>query len=444
MTSTATTYADQPVEQAATPADLLAQVREQRVAADASEATILQLAVAWAQAHPALPGDDTWQVTGADATSYLEDTGHATVEDLEGFGIPEVHWAAPAEFAAANAMSTTTGKTLLRDALVLHHRLPAIYARVRTGQVQAWRARRIAQAVLGAPADVVAHIDTTLAAIAHKVGPVTLTRLLDDAMLTLHAEEVELAQAEALARCHATFDDRSTILNGGKADMAIHGDWKDLHDFDRTLSAVANKLKDTPAGEHESFDTLRARAVGVLADPAYALALLNDDDNPAPSKQIVLFVHLTDAAITGQEAVGRNETTGEPVLVQQIRDWCSRTDTHLTVKPVIDLNLGETVEAYAIPNRMRERVILRHRTCVFPWCTQPARSCDLDHLIPHGTPGGTTSDHNLAPLCRHHHRLKTHTTWRYTKVQPGTYRWTDPHHHTYLRDPDGTTTLGRC
>ncbi|CAA9376160.1 MAG: hypothetical protein AVDCRST_MAG06-529, partial [uncultured Nocardioides sp.] len=25
------------------------------------------------------------------------------------------------------------------------------------------------------------------------------------------------------------------------------------------------------------------------------------------------------------------------------------------------------------------------RTCVFPWCTRPARSCDLDH----STPGGT-------------------------------------------------------
>ena len=118
------------------------------------------------------------------------------MEELEGYGIPEVHWAAPASFAAANAMSTTTGKFLLRDALVLHHRLPRIYARVVAGQVQAWRARRIAQAVLGAPADVVAHIDATLAPVADKVGPVTLTRTLDAAMLELHAEEVEIAQAE--------------------------------------------------------------------------------------------------------------------------------------------------------------------------------------------------------------------------------------------------------
>jgi hypothetical protein len=436
MTSTATMYADQ----AATPADLLAQVRANRTAADTAEAAILQLAVAWAAAHPAVPGDDTWKVTTRHATNCLEDSGHATEEELEGYGIPEVHWAAPAAFAAANGMSTATGKYLLRDALVLSHRLPAIYARVVAGQVPAWRARRVAQAVLGAPADVVAHIDTTIAPVADKVGPVTLTRAIDEAMLQLHAEEVEIAQAEAAACRHVTIDDRSVTANHGIGDLYGRGDWKDLRDFDQALSAIAHKLKATAAGEHESFDTLRSMALGVLADPAQALALLNGDDGPAPTKELVLFVHLTDAAIAGTDAVGRNETTGDPVLVQQIRDWCSRTDTRVTVKPVIDLNVDETVEAYAVPDRIRERVILRHPTCVFPWCTRPARGCDLDHVIPHNR-GGPTADHNLAPLCRHHHRLKTHAGWRYTKVAPDHFLWSDPHQQTFLRYRDGSIKL---
>ncbi len=436
MTSTATDYADQE----ATAADLLAQVRANRAAADSAEAAILQLAVAWAAAHPAVPGDESWQVTTSHATNYLEDPGHSTEEELEGYGIPEVHWAAPAAFAAANAMSTTTGKFLLRDALILQHRLPTIYARVIAGQVPAWRARRVAQAVLGGPADVVTHIDTTIAPIADRVGPVTLTRALDEAMLALHAEEVEIAQAEEAARRHVTIDDRSAGLNHGIGDLSGRGDWKDLHDFDRALSAVAHKLKGTPAGHHESFDTLRSMALGVLADPAQALALLHDDHAPAPSKEIVLYVHLTDGAITGRDAVGRNATTGDPVLTQQIRDWCARTDNHVTVKPVIDLNTDETVEAYAIPDRIRERVILRHPTCVFPWCTRPARVCDLDHVIPHHR-GGPTADHNLAPLCRHHHRLKTHAGWRYTQVAPDRFLWSDPHDQHFHRGPDGTTPL---
>ena len=56
-------------------------------------------------------------------------------EDLEWIGIPSVRWDAPAAFAAANDMSTTAGKALLRDVLVLAHRTPRFWAAVRAGQV---------------------------------------------------------------------------------------------------------------------------------------------------------------------------------------------------------------------------------------------------------------------------------------------------------------------
>ncbi len=428
------------VTRATTAARVLSRVQANRTIADTAETEILQLAVEWAHAHPALPGDESWQVNLGSATNFLEDPGHADEEALENYGIPEVHWAAPASFASANGMSTASGKFLIRDALILCHRLPSIYARVVAGQVQVWRARRIAQAVLGAPADVVDHIDATLARIAHKVGLVTLTRVLDEAMLALHAEEVEIAQVEAMSHRHVTVDDRSAGLNHGISDLSGRGDWKDLHDFDQALSALAHKLGDTPEGEHETFDTRRSMALGVLADPARALAVLNDQEAPAPGKETTLYLHLTDDAVAGRDPVGRNETNGQPTLEQQIRTWCGRTDAHLTVKPVIDLNTEETVEAYDVPDRIRERVILRHRTCVFPWCTRPARRCDLDHRTPHAR-GGPTADANLAPLCRHHHRLKTHAGWRYTQVAPDRYLWSDPHQQHFLRDRDGTSTF---
>jgi hypothetical protein len=44
-------------------------------------------------------------------------------------------------------------------------------------------------------------------------------------------------------------------------------------------------------------------------------------------------------------------------------------------------------------------------------------------------------------LCRLHHRVKTHGGWTYTTLEPGTYLWTSPHGHTWLRDPGGTTDL---
>ena len=78
----------------------------------------------------------------------------------------------------------------------------------------------------------------------------------------------------------------------------------------------------------------------------------------------------------------------------------------LTVKPVIDLADHVRVDAYEVPDRLKERIALRDLGCVFPWCTRPARTaCDHDHAIPHDH-GGPTCSCNVAPLCRHHHRLE--------------------------------------
>ena len=85
-----------------------------------------------------------------------------------------------------------------------------------------------------------------------------------------------------------------------------------------------------------------------------------------------LVVHLAAEAIIGHDLLGRCETMdptgpGQPVLVQQVREWAARTDTHLTITPVIDLNDHVTAEAYEISRRLRTRDDLIAGTCVFPW-----------------------------------------------------------------------------
>ena len=116
---------------------------------------------------------------------------------------------------------------------------------------------------------------------------------------------------------------------------------------------------------------------------------------------------------------GRMENGQRLVLLDQIKSWCADTRTEVTIKPVIDLNAHLTAQGYEVPDRIREQVQLRDRTCVFPRCTRPARGCDVDHVIPYDhdaeaegrpQPGPTRTD-NLACLCRFHHRLKTHSAW---------------------------------
>ena len=103
------------------------------------------------------------------------------------------------------------------------------------------------------------------------------------------------------------------------------------------------------------------------------------------------------------------------------------------------------MDRYDIPEALAEQVDLRDRHCVFPRCSRPARRFDTDHVLPLGA-GGVTCACNLAPLCRRHHRLKTHARWLYTTLTPGMFLWTSPYGYQYLVAHDGTTDVpaDRC
>ena len=156
-----------------------------------------------------------------------------------------------------------------------------------------------------------------------------------------------------------------------------------------------------------------------------------------PPRQVVIYVHLSDGALTGHDPVARLERGDALVTVDQVRSWCRRPETQVIVRPVIDLNQCVAADTDDVPDRIKEHVAVRDRTCVFPWCTRPARSCDKDHIHPRSRNGPTCSC-NIAPLCSSHHRLKTHTPWTYTALDPGTYLWSSPHGYHYLRDTTGT------
>jgi hypothetical protein len=149
----------------------------------------------------------------------------------------------------------------------------------------------------------------------------------------------------------------------------------------------------------------------------------------------VLNLHITDTTLTGDNPVGRWEQ--QPVSAEQIREWLAQPGTSITVRPVIDVAGHIPVTAYEIPDRHRQQVEMRDHTCRFPYCTRPAVRCDLDHATPHGR-GGPTCPCNLVPLCRRHHRAKTHSEWRYQVTKIGTYLWRSPSGFTFEVSHRGT------
>lgn len=85
---------------------------------------------------------------------------------------------------------------------------------------------------------------------------------------------------------------------------------------------------------------------------------------------------------------------------------------------------GETV-AYRPSPGLRHLVEIRHATCTYPGCRQPATHCDADHTVAYQR-GGRTCLCNLAPLCRWHHRAKQAPGWHLSQDQPGVMTWRLP------------------
>ena len=368
---------------------LAERVRVRRAAEEAARREVLVLAVAWADAHPEL--DET---TGEPVpTARVSDDALAAhfvgldPDELPGSfspawaGVPGIDWKAGAGFATAAGISSRAGEAMIRDGLVLRHRLPGIWAGVVAGEVPVGRARMVAAEVAGAPTDVVTAIDAAVAPRADRVGYVALRRLLDEAMVRLYPEEVEAASLEALDRQAVRFWP-DEIGHTGLARMEITADYAALHDLDTILSMLAEKLADQqPATCGPTHAVRRAEAVGIIADPHQAQALLDEEEPTNRGRRrrhaTTLVLRVTDLALGHSDPVGSVDSAetapGLVALAEQVAAWCGREATDLTVLPVLDLDAHLETAAYRATAALNRQVIERDAHCLFPWCTRPAK-----------------------------------------------------------------------
>ncbi len=407
---------------------VLAFARSRRVEADRAEAEVLVAACAWADLHPGESVDA--------AAAFLIPGGSEHEEPVAGPGAPLVAEFCVAEFGAVIGISTVSAKHLIGQAMELQHRLPRLWRRVQSGDLSAWRARRIAEITIhaGLSREAAAYVDQHLAPFAHRTAVSAVDRLVDSAIARF---EPARAAAEALRAAdsrHVTIEDQQVSF-AGTMRVTAELDLADALDFNAAVTHGAETLK--VLGSEESLDARRASAVGEMARSQLALSLAekaarqSSRSQGSAVRQVVLHVHLTE-----EDPIARLER-GNPSTIDQIQQWCTQSRTEVTVKPVIDLNELIECGGYQPSARLRDQVILRDRICVFPWCTRSSRACDLDHILPWES-GGATSTANLAALCRRHHRLKTHSAWAYQRTGPATYTWTSPHGHTFVRDDTGT------
>ena len=132
----------------------------------------------------------------------------------------------------------------------------------------------------------------------------------------------------------------------------------------------------------------------------------------------MLYVHLAQQAVEGHEPVARVEELG-PQLLEEVTRLLGHA--RVTLKPVIDLNQGRSVNGYEHPPDVKERGFLRTTGDVFPHAQSQTRRLDSDHPKTYDADGppGQTGDHNHAPLGRRHHRAKTHLDYQVHQISPG-------------------------
>ncbi len=446
-----------------------------------AQADTMALAAHWCDLHGEVTYDHEGRVR----------VGDEELVTIGGDGTPQVEEFAAAEFGAMRHQNPGAARNLLADALDLRHRLPHLWAAVHALKVEVWLARKIASMTRALDREAVALVD---AAIADQLESLPVARLLDLVEAEIIRADPEAAEERRKAAEAARYV-RTSKDGEGMMMLIARASAGDVVVLAALIDRIAEILAER--GDDEPLDVRRSKALGILAHPDQALRLLleaahragvpdhvaeaemtgetHPDTEPQPEPanpgdghaddtaggrvplrellatspatkalrpRATLFVHLSDAALTST-GVARVEGLGAVVL-DQVRGWLGHAQVTLT--PVLDLPGLRPVDAYETPRKIREALHQVSPADAFPWADNRTRRKDADHCTAYvpprtGGPPGQTGLHNLAPLVRHHHRIKTFTDWKVTCLSPGRYHWRSPHGFHFLVDQDGTHRL---
>ncbi len=247
---------------------LTALVADNHARAKLHDCRRLVLAAAWADAY-ADPDDRPDVEPGGGSRRRKIRLDQEGFVQLGGSGTPWLAETCAAEFGVVQQLSIGSARCLIADALDLRHRLPRLWDRVLAGEVHAWKARQVAVRSRYLGPIPVAVLDQQLSHQLELVPWARFEKILDAALL--HVDPVTYGQRaeEAKTRRDVWAADaaeglRTLIIRACQGDTAV---------FLAAVNRVADLLADE--GDEDPIGARRAKAVGILGNPAAALDLLN-------------------------------------------------------------------------------------------------------------------------------------------------------------------------
>jgi hypothetical protein len=405
--------------------------------------------------------------------------GTERVKQLGGEGTPTVAEFACAELAMLMGTGFIAADNLMRDALDLQHRHPLMWSGLREGRGRVWKARKVARLVhaAGLTLQQARQVD---AQTTRYVDSLPWGKFIELVEAKIIEADPEAAEARRLAAEMQRFVSTGQSNEYGLKTLIAKAQAGEVIVFVAMCDRVAEVL--LLEGDTDAVDVRRSRALGVLANPARALALLEkhaakrdeftsdgdplDEPLPCPAcggapaprhfpidpdklrPKAVLYIRISEEALRSRTGVAVCTNAGVgPITVQQAKEFVGHSQ--VTVRPVLDQRDQLPVDAYEVPASMAEALRLSRLSSVYPWSSTGSMTPDCDHTKPYvpvesgGSPGQTRIA-NLGPMVRFGHRVKTHGRgWRHRQPSPGVYLWRTPHGYWFRVDRHGTHPLGR-
>lgn len=367
------------------------------------------------------------------------------------------------ELAAALHRSVDSVTQQVVELLNLQARLPRLWEQTVACGVPVWLGRRVAKVTAGLSLTRAGWVDATIAPFTTRLGPGRLLQFVE--ALVVQADPA--AAEERWARQNRPKVEIGQVHRDGLRDLYGWLDAADATYLDAALDQLSGIL--AAQGSDQDASERRATALGILATPARALAMIQaaigqpalptvpaavppasvesgEDDAAGGARspsgcaghtcgtitvsperllpKATLLIHLSDDTLITGNGLGRCEQLG-PLTIQQVRTVLGHC--RVSVQPVFNPNGIVPVDAYEIPEPIRRAVLQRHPFEIFPYGAWRSAGLDLDHTDPY-RPGrkGQTRPDNLGPLRRKAHRAKTHAGWRLTQPEPGQFHWVSP------------------
>ncbi len=205
----------------------------------------------------------------------------------------------------------------------------------------------------------------------------------------------------------------------------------DLTDTD--AAAIGRVLADRARALPDCERSLDQRKADVLVD----LLLGGGPGHPAAAGDVAVVIDYP--TLIGAAAHPASVPGVGPVPAAVARELAADRTWRLWLTDTAGHVTAVSPRTYRPTADVARLVRAREPHCRFPGCR--ATVTDLDHVV--AFPKGDTTPANLAPTCRRHHRLKTHTRWRQSVTdpddpsEPPTWTWTSPAGVTY-RGETGT------